>query len=248
MFTAAVIAAVTAVVIVVVAAVSASGNSNNSNTNYMGLISLFSLFFNLFFFVFFTDNRLVIVRGCHPIDDTNCSSDLHIPIAKISYKKTLISIGNGTTCLCKNNLCNEHQWDTLIGARSSKDNVFASVTPFSRSAKNSVVVVGDDTKNITSSITMSTINDDKSNPINSGKSKAEHDESSTQNIATLIDARRSKDIVVRGDTENTMTTIIDSGNQSSAAKVSKNGCGGYDSIHILNIVIIIMYSLLSQCI
>ena len=198
---------------------------------------------------------MVVVRGCHPIDDTTCSSDLHIPIAKISYKKTLISIGNGTTCLCKNNLCNDHQWDTLIEARSSKDDVFASVTPFSKSTKNSVVVGRDDTENIASTITMSTITDDKSNPINSGKPEAEHDESSTQNIATRIEARISKDIVVRSDTENTITTIIDdktrpidSGTQSSAANVSKNGCGGYDSVHIVNIVIIIIYSLLSQCI
>ena len=150
---------------------------------------------------------MVIVRGCHPINDNSCSSDLHRPIAKVSYKKKIISVGNGTTCLCENNLCNEHQWHTLI--ESSKDVVVAAVTPFSRSTNSSAVVVRDDTENIASAITMSTINDDKSNFIDSGKPKAKHDE-------------------------------------SSAKKIANNGCGGYDSIHIRNIVIIIMYFLLSQ--
>ena len=72
------------------------------------------------------------------------------------YEETEIYVGRGKTCFCKNNLCPNHQWDTLIGvtntlARSYKNIVSASVTPFSRSTNN-----GDDTEN-----TRTTINDEK---------------------------------------------------------------------------------------
>ena len=185
----------------------------------MNVLIIFIIFLIHFYVVVFSDQHTVIIRGCQQFkrfNDTFCSSDLHLPIAKNIYKQNKISLGKGTTCFCKNNLCNEHQWHTLIEATSSKATVSASVTPFSRSTKSSAVVVRDDTENITSTITMSTINDDKSNPIDSekpklnpidpGKPKAEH-------------------------------------NQSSAANIAKNGCGGYNSIHILNKVIIIMYFL-----
>ena len=115
------------------------------------------IIFLIYIYVLFTDNRLVIIRACHLNNDTNCSSDLHGPLAKRCFKKTLLSVGEGTTCLCKYSLCNEHQWQTLIGAKSSKDVVVASVTPFIRSTKNSAVVVRDHSENIAYTITMATI-------------------------------------------------------------------------------------------
>ena len=87
---------------------------------------IFLIYFHVFFRQIIGHNE----RGFHEFNDTFFSTDLHISLAKMIYEKTEIYVGRERTCFCKNNMCPHHQWDTLIEARSYKDIVSASVTPF----------------------------------------------------------------------------------------------------------------------